>query len=440
MGEQNLILEDVKIVLNEWIPFGKNYITDFIDRLTLKRYQKTRKFFTSIEEADLINNPIFEIKGFYTTVEVIEFSPEIAIKFRTNYENRDVFVYADYLGRVLYSSQIVGNVDFRKLSFIVPDLILNSSKMILNFLSPSQRFLLEGLYGKVKLYKHISILTTTIFDLNQENLGKISQIIGTIKNIIRVDDGFIIFGDYGVLIAHKTPEKFEKFIYYYPFIRSLTGVSKDLFFKINNIASKLEKIGKVLGEGIKWEVIGDIRAELSKIDREMAIIETTLGYLDEVISILKKSYPPNFDEFELNLLELLDTKRKIDRLEYRIEEIRNILKSNENLATSLTRLLTTISEDLEREIVHQLANNTKYQVALGEAMELLEIGIFGVYALEAVHILLITSGYEDKVHHIYFLGLPLDFWIILFSIILGVYVGTYLIKKRKRRILESDVR
>ncbi|ADG14020.1 conserved hypothetical protein [Methanocaldococcus infernus ME] len=434
MGNKDLMLENPIIILNEWIPFGKNYITDFIDRITLKRYQKTKKYFTA---TDRIDEPIFKIEKFYSKVEVLQFIPDVSIQFRANYENVDMVIYTDYLGRVIYSSEIPEKLSVRKLSFIIPDLILKSSKLIINFISPSQRFILEGLHGEIKIYKHISILVRNTFELSSENLSVVSQVIGTIKNIIRVDDGFIIFGDYGLLIAHKEPEKFEKFIYYYPFIRSLTGVLKDVFLKINDIASRLENIGEMLEESVDWDNVGKIRGELSEIDREMAIIETTLGYLDEVIEILLKNYPPNFDEFELNLLELLEAKRKIERLSYRLIEIKNILKSNENLATSLARLLTTISEDLEREIVSQLALNTKYQVALGEAMELLEIGIFGVYALEAVHILLITSGYEDKVHHFYFLNFPLDFWIVLFSTVFGILVGTYLIKRKKRKILHG---
>lgn len=135
------------------------------------------------------------------------------------------------------------------------------------------------------------------------------------------------------------------------------------------------------------------------------------------------------------ILEKVEAERKLRRLIYRIAEIENILKSNDSLATSLTRLLTTISEDLERKIANQLAENTKYQVAIGEAMEVLEIGIFGVYALEAAHILLLTSGKDEILHHIKILGFPLEFWIILVVTILGVYVGKIVIEYRKKKVL-----
>ena len=140
-------------------------------------------------------------------------------------------------------------------------------------------------------------------------------------------------------------------------------------------------------------------------------------------------------DFDLAILEKVEAERKLKRLIYRITEIENILASNSSLATSLTRLLTTISEDLERKIANQLAENTKYQVAIGEAMEVLEIGIFGVYALEAAHVLLLTSGKEELLHHTKMFGFPLDFWIMLAVTILGVAIGKMVIEYRKRKVL-----
>jgi len=211
-----------------------------------------------------------------------------------------------------------------------------------------------------------------------------------------------------------------------------------LFFKLNAIASKLEIISSTLESGVDLEDITEIRGELSRIDRELSVIEITCGYLKEIIEFLNSSYPPNFGDFDLMILEKVEAERKIKRLIYRIAEIENILVSNSSLATSLTRLLTTISEDLERKIANQLAENTKYQVAIGEAMEVLEIGIFGVYALEATHVLLLTSGKEEVLHYTKMLGFPLEFWIMLAVTILGVSIGKIVIEYRKRKVLGDD--
>ncbi|WP_236610573.1 hypothetical protein [Methanocaldococcus villosus] len=299
-------------------------------------------------------------------------------------------------------------------------------------ITSSQRYILETLYGDIKLYKHITILTEN----DVEDIKEISKVIGMIKRIVKLSEGLIVFGEYGIYISSSNIEKFERFVYYYSFIRSITGVSKDLFFKLNTIASKLESISGLL-ENVDIKDISKVRAELSKIDRELSVIEMAYNYLNEIIEVLNSLYPPNFGDFDLYLLEEVDTKMKLERLKYRMLEIKNLLECNEKLATSLTRLLTTLSEDFEREIANQLAKNTKYQVALGEAMEVLEVGIFGVYALEAVHILLYTSGKEEILDHIKFLSFPLEFWIILLTIILGICVGTFMIKYKKMKVLKS---
>lgn len=379
MGFKYLKIKNPKVILTEWIPFGKNYMTEFIDRITLKEYQRKRiKYFTASERRDIRYKAVFETSEYQTTVNIIEFIPETSVKFTAEIigeRKKDVFIYVDYLGRCIYSSEITkaGDeeeiVSLDNLSFVIPDLILDSSRIMSHLISPPQRYLLETLYGEIKVYKHVTVLTETVVNIDENTILEISQVIGAVKNIIEIDDGLIIFGDFGIFISHKNPEKFEKFIYYYPFIRSITGVSRDLFFKLNNIASKLEVISNTLASGVDLEDITEIRGELSRIDRELAVIEIVCGYLKEIVEFLNSSYPPNFGDFDLMILEKVEAERKLRRLIYRIAEIENILKSNDSLATSLTRLLTTISEDLERKIANQLAENTKYQVAIGEAME-----------------------------------------------------------------------
>jgi hypothetical protein len=447
MGFKYLKIKNPKVILTEWIPFGKNYMTEFIDRITLKEYQRKRiKYFTASEERDIRYKAVFETSDYQTTVNIIEFIPETSVKFTAEIignEKKDVFIYVDYLGRCIYASEITKAGDEEEiisldnLSFVIPDLILDSSRIMSHLIAPPQRYLLETLYGEIKVYKHVTVLTETAINIDENTLVEISQVIGAVKNILEIDDGVIIFGDFGIFISNPNPEKFEKFIYYYPFIRSITGVSRDLFFKLNNIASKLEVISNNLESGIDLDDITEIRGELSRIDRELAVIEIVCGYLKEIIEFLNSSYPPNFGDFDLMILEKVEAERKLKRLIYRIAEIENILASNSSLATSLTRLLTTISEDLERKIANQLAENTKYQVALGEAMEVLEIGIFGVYALEAAHILLLTSGKDEILHHIKIFGFPLEFWIILTVTILGIYVGKIVIEYRKKKVLKE---
>jgi len=449
MGFKYLKIKRPKVILTEWIPFGKNHMTEFIDRITLKEYQRKRiKYFTASENKDVKNLAIFETSNYQTTVNIIDFIPETSVKFTAEIigeRKKDVFIYVDYLGRCIYASEITKAGDEEEiisldnLSFVIPDLILDSSRIMCHLISSPQRYLLETLYGKIKVYKHVTVLTETVVEINEHTLLEISQVIGAVKNILEVEGGLIIFGDFGIFISHKNPEKFERFVYYYPFIRSITGVSRDLFFKLNTIASKLEIISNNIASGIDLDDITKIRGDLSKIDRDLAVIEIVCGYLKEIIEFLNSSYPPNYGDFDLMILEKIDAERKLKRLIYRIAEIETILKSNDSLATSLTRLLTTISEDLERKIANQLAENTKYQVALGEAMEVLEIVIFGVYALEAIHILLSTSEKEEILKHFEILGFPLNFWIILLTTLFGIYLGKVIIERRKKKVLKENL-
>ena len=70
-------------------------------------------------------------------------------------------------------------------------------------------------------------------------------------------------------------------------------------------------------------------------------------------------------------------------------------------------------------------------------MELLEAGIFGVYALEAIHILMLMSGKEHELMHYKVFGFPIPFWIVLFAVVFGIYIGKKILEYRKRKVLEE---
>jgi hypothetical protein len=446
-------LKNPKVVITEWIPFGKNYMTEFIDRVTLREYQKKRiKYFTEVVDNLSTIESVFKASKYYTKVNIIDFEPEAYVKFIAEvdfekegiFQKKDVFIYVDYLGRCIYASEIEnaedeeGYISLDNLAFIIPDMIIDSSKMIKSLIASSQRYILETLYGQYKVYKHVSIITETIFEINENTLAEVRQVIGNIKRIIDIGEGKLIFGEFGLLLMHPNPKKFENFISCYSFIRSIVQSSQDLFFKLNNISTRLERLSNILTGKIDMETMGKLRNELSEIDKELAVIEIVSGYLKEISSLMNEErYLLKFSGEDVELLKILNAKNKLKKLNNRITEIENAIRSNLELATSLTRLSTTLSDNLQSKISNQLAESVKHQVAIGEAMELLEAGIFGVYALEAIHILMLMSGKEHELMHYKVFGFPIPFWIVLFAVVFGIYIGKKILEYRKRKVLEE---
>ena len=83
---------------------------------------------------------------------------------------------------------------------------------------------------------------------------------------------------------------------------------------------------------------------------------------------------------------------------------------------------------------------TRQQAATAETLEYVELGVAGVYFLEAVALLLQYSGQDEQLlkHGPRLFGLALPFWIVLVAVTLGIVMLRRLLKALKKKFLARD--
>ncbi len=433
-----IYVKEPEIYLTEWIPFGKNYLTEFIERIMLKKYNNVKYFSEAIDDFKYTKNSVFKTPLRYTKIRTLDFDTEKRIKFIAETYHGNMVVNVNYIGLIKYSFKILDSenkkddkISFDDLSFIIPKMVINTSKIIKPLLSSSQRYLLETIYREYRIYKDILIFVKEDIELDKYRKSEVKQLVGNIKRIKEFNGSKIIFGEYGILVTNFKEKELKKVLIFYSYVRSLTRTTSDIFLKLNKISNELEVLSDELKNNMDENKIREFRIKMSGIDKILSTIEIMLGFLKEALTDLNREYLEQAFDFDFGI------SYRLKKLEDKLIEIENTLKSNLEFSTSLTRLLTTLSEDYQFEISKQLSKSVKHQVALGEAMELLEAGIFGVYFLEAVHLLLLTSNLEKELEHIILFGFPLAFWIMLLVAISGIFIGKLILEYRKKKILSE---
>ncbi|NIS13912.1 MAG: hypothetical protein GWN18_17495, partial [Thermoplasmata archaeon] len=154
-----LFFQDLKLSISEWVPFGQNAISTFNDSIdSLKGIKSSLLTGTVDEEPDTSN---FEIEPRFTRVYLEDFDKYNWIKFKAFVEYpeeveqiEELATWVDKAGFVNYSlsmEEVEGKTSKFSLdetSYILADLIEDTSIMIEALLTQFQRRALRSVYGR----------------------------------------------------------------------------------------------------------------------------------------------------------------------------------------------------------------------------------------------------------------------------------------------------
>ena len=327
--------EKPEIYLTEWIPFGKNYLTEFIERIMLKKYKNVKYFSEAMEDFKYTKNSIFKTPLKYTKIRTLEFDPEKRIKFIAETDYGNMVVNVNYIGLIKYSFKILDSenkkddkISFDDMSFIIPKIVINTSKIIKPLLSSSQRYLLETIYKDYRIYKDILIFVKEDINLDKYRKSEIKQLVGNIKRIEEFNRSKIIFGEYGILVTNFRELELKKVLIFYSYVRSLTRTTSDIFLKLNKISNELEVLSDELKNNMDENKIREFRIKMSEIDKILSTIEIMLGFLKEALVDLNREYLEQSFDFDFGI------SYRLKKLEDKLTEIKNTLKSNLEFSTS----------------------------------------------------------------------------------------------------------
>ncbi|KAE9332291.1 hypothetical protein PF008_g15019 [Phytophthora fragariae] len=313
-----IVLENVRLMVGEWIPFGPNQIVLLNDRLgALERCQGG--LFTSELDEDPTSTSL-SIPSGLTKIAIVDFEFDSFTNFEADiYQPIDdgiiqIESFGMHLngdGSIMYGMEIDATMDrsadflcVDHLARLLVDVDLDSSRIINDLLSPHQRALMDMLFmGDARSRNKFALLTASgispklparAYLDRGEKENELKQVLGELHSVhdIGLDDKLLVGHD-GMLLAGPNANKHEPLL-----VAHLALLSRELvvrfFFKRTFI------LGDVLARARNYmtsyemnpEAMDDMRDKVSRCAHDLVLLEEILELLRESLHDLALTIPP----------------------------------------------------------------------------------------------------------------------------------------------------
>eukprot|EP00948_MAST-09A_sp_MAST-9A-sp1_P004048 g4048.t1 len=372
--DEAVILDDVRLCVGEWIPFGANQVVALNEKLgALDRCQGG--FFTSMIDKDP-TTASFSCDPGLTSIKILDFDFVRFINFEAeiNYPEEEGIVQVEEFGMhlnvdgtMIYGMKIEAIMDRLKddvsvdlLSRVLVDVHQDSSEIVNDVLSPYQISLLDMIFcgdmmnrGKFNLLLAQDLkphLKASEYMNRGDRENELKQVLGDFEKAVDIghEGDILLLGRQGILFAGKNSLKHE-----YLLLSYLSLITKEMFirnfftrtFMLDDDINKLRKlIANYIKDPTNIKVIGE---RLSSANREIILLQETLGYLADSMEAYKVP-PCPIDGSGKALYKELNLDKRQGDLQVRIHDLKKLIAgANSKLAILQQQSNTVNTKQLE---------------------------------------------------------------------------------------------
>jgi len=384
-GHKNvLFFKDLRLSISEWVPFGQNAISTFNDSIdSLKGVKSSLLTGTVDEEPDSSN---FEIEPRFTRVFLEDFDRYNWIKFKAFVEYpeeveqiEEIATHVDKAGFVNYGlvlEEVEGKTAQFSLdvtSYILADLIEDTSVMIEALLTQFQRRALRSVYGKTPLRpKFIVAMTSSLMPEQPQAMdyhdreaqeNEINQIVGVAYEFFNLPPTEkVIVGTKGMLFITSRPDHFSSLINFYSFVRSLQMFQSIFFSRLRQMWDVVKDIRKNILHLTREEDLANMEQELSELSSNIVLIEELAAVMAVSTLDMKSMWAansPGLDMDNKRLAERLDIDREIVVVGDKIQDMSGVANGLVDEIGGLRDMVQTLAEKRMREVSKLMADNVQ---------------------------------------------------------------------------------
>ncbi|XRA97769.1 WD repeat-containing protein 35 [Pycnococcus provasolii] len=383
--DETLTLNNVHLVMAEWIPMGANQIVSLNDKLgSLDRVQGG--FFTSVidDEPDA-----FDFRGQsegLSEVDILDFDEMGYVNFEAeiHFPEEDGIIQVENFGCTINAEGFIGygmrvdglmekvrdEVSLDNLSRMLVDVQLDTSKMLDNLLSPHQRSMLDIVYlndaeGRDK-YNAIMCERINPMELAEiymdkgENENELKQVLGDTYNAWDLsDDEVVIMGQKGILLCSPKWQKFESIIVTYLSIMIRNLFMRSLFQRASILIDGLKTVREQIDNyESNPNSIGMIRNSLSEFSADIILLDEVQSYLFESLALIQIPEEPT-DAGCRSLYKILHLQQSLGRLSRRISDQKKTIEGARGEVQALRNMADTVAETRQFRVTESSVSNTK---------------------------------------------------------------------------------
>lgn len=461
--EISFVRDNVRIMLNEWIPFGLNNMISLNEKLEAESQVRYTLLTESIDYKP--ETSTFETKPTLSRVRVVDFMRTEFVEFISDVlfhdtggevQSEQIGIHVDTSGRVTHGVELLeamgskDNYSMDSLSRVVADLVEDSSRVMDTVLNNYQKRLLNLVYSGMSHQRDkFVVITASKLDPDHDDIqdfldrpelnSEINQVITKAYRAFQISDGSkVILGTSGLILITDTPDMYKHVLVLFPLLNSIKTFQSNVFARMEMTMDNLNYIRKMITEN-SFDSLGKLIEEITFLSGNVIMFEAIFSFIQESIEGISEQLKSmvNLNEHEQEFLNHTDKDVVLKTIRARVDDAKFIVDGLEKEITSLEELSSTLNERELKNVFSALRENTAHSVAIGEALEVLEAGIFGIYVIELLNLGMETTGLYEHDPSGGALLLPLPFWIVAFGGIGGVYVGWRLLQRIKRKTMEK---
>jgi hypothetical protein len=381
-------LENVHMLMSEWIPFGSNEMAGLNSRLGSDEKVQGGSFTAQLDDGKCATQ--CAVDAGMTSVRVLDHSNarhvncEASIDYPeaggvTQIENFGLHCHAS--GNVVCGLRIESIMDRVKdemaidlLARLMVDIQMDSSSLLDSLLSPYQRSVLDVVYrGHVMQRPKFAIFMANSINPRmlaekymdgEEHENELRQILGATDNAYDLEDDFLlVLGETGILLVGRTVRQYEEILLAFLFLQSMNMFIGGLFDRLFELNDGLTNVHRILDvyerdpNNSSSVQVQEIRNGLSGASHVAIRLHEALLCMGNGIKRFQVPIPEGATGEKL--YKLLKVQTLFEDVQDRIEDLdRNVDGAQRNLA-ALREMSAVVRDSLLVRINDQLMVTTK---------------------------------------------------------------------------------
>ncbi len=396
--ESFLSLVDARILIGEFIPFGKNGISAFVSKLDAYKRVKS-----SMITAFRDNTPAgtqFRTGAHQTAIEILDFHPSRYIKFNAQVyypEEAGITqverfgIYINSTGKIIIGMKIdsiLGKKDLFSIDTITrlfSDVVFDSSELLDTILTNHQRGILNLVFFKQAMTrdKYISIIAKKLDpQLSLDELldgeaheNELKQIIEYVDKAKEWEDGTrALVGTHGLLLCTDDHKQYETIIANFAYLKSIDIFLANFLSRVWSLEDNIKEIHRKTIEDFDKDPrsVGIAQTELSELSQNCTLLEETRIHIE-------KSLVENLREFQIldkrlnekqkRLADFLGIEEYTKNILGRIRDTQQVVAGLNNDVQGLRDQVNVVNEKRLQNIFRQLKDSTAIQMRQAKASE-----------------------------------------------------------------------
>lgn len=416
--DELIILDDTRLMIGEWIPFGANHIAALNEKIGARERVKNA-LFTQVIDQDPGGTELMVMPGLTQVFvrgskpgENVSFDASIMYPEDDGIEQIEEFgVHVNMAGQVVYGlkvESIAGHdchrVSLDHLSRLLADVSSDSSRMMETLLTSYQRTLLSLVFLRksrnrdkyaLVMARDISPRQGVADFLDAESMEcELKQILEEVVTAENLPDGSLLFvGTHGTLMITGNPEKYEAVASDFLFLKSMDLFMQNFFSSQFILNDTLRDVQNLISLSERDpNAIEKVQMLLSESSGDAVLMKEIQGYLMEALTEFNQALQKRKRSrtLEMNSVgELLAISEMAQNLTVRVRDmekiIHGIMKSLEGMA-AITDVITERQMHRLQEALHSNTRNledvTRSSERTGVSLEIMEVILSGTLAFD----------------------------------------------------------